>query len=96
MKEISCGPPCRADTPVRRRCSGFFPLGLISHAAPVPPVASAHTPTMRVVNAKGAHLLTPREEQVVALVAEGLTNKDIACELALSENTIKKYCFRSE
>ena len=51
---------------------------------------------MRVVNAKGAHLLTPREEQVVVLVAEGLTNKDIACELALSENTIKKYCFRSE
>lgn len=54
----------------------------------------AHTPTMRVVNAKGAQLLTPREEQVVALVAEGLTNKDIACELGLSENTIKKYVFR--
>ena len=28
-------------------------------------------PSLRVLNSKGRHLLTPREEQVVALVAEG-------------------------
>lgn len=51
-------------------------------------------PSLRVVNTKGNSLLTPREEQVVALVAEGLSNKEIAHELALSEHTVKKYLFR--
>ena len=50
-------------------------------------------PSLRVVNANGKTLITPREEQVVALVAEGLTNRDIANELGLSEHTVKKYLF---
>jgi DNA-binding NarL/FixJ family response regulator len=51
-------------------------------------------PALRVVNSVGRNLLTPREEQVVALVAEGLSNRDISRELNLSEHTIKKYLFR--
>ncbi len=51
-------------------------------------------PSLRVINAKGDPLLTPREEQVVALVAEGLSNRDVAAELKLSEHTVKKYLFR--
>lgn len=51
-------------------------------------------PSLRVVNALGHKLLTPREEQVVALVADGLSNREIAAELNLSEHTIKKYIFR--
>ena len=51
-------------------------------------------PSLRVVNAKGRKLLTPREEQVVALVADGLSNREIAQELGLSEHTVKKYLFR--
>jgi DNA-binding NarL/FixJ family response regulator len=51
-------------------------------------------PSVRVINAGGHALLTPREEQVVALVAEGLSNRQIARELKLSEHTIKKYLFR--
>ena len=35
--------------------------------------------------------LTEREGQVLALLAEGLSNKDIAEKLVLSENTIKKH-----
>ena len=56
--------------------------------------AVTQVPSLRVVNSKGRNLLTPREEQVVALVADGLSNRDVARELGLSEHTIKKYLFR--
>jgi DNA-binding NarL/FixJ family response regulator len=51
-------------------------------------------PGLRVVSANGEKLLTSREEQVVALVADGLSNRDVATELGLSEHTVKKYLFR--
>lgn len=54
----------------------------------------SQVPSLRVVNADREALVTPREEQVVALVAEGLSNREIARELALSEHTVKKYMFR--
>jgi len=54
----------------------------------------AEVPSLRVLNSRGHQLLTPREAQVVALVAEGLSNRDTALELNLSEHTIKKYLFR--
>jgi DNA-binding NarL/FixJ family response regulator len=50
-------------------------------------------PSLRTVNALGFKLLTRREEQVVALVADGLSNREVAEELNLSESTIKKYLF---
>jgi DNA-binding NarL/FixJ family response regulator len=56
--------------------------------------ALSEVPTLRVVNSSGRTLLTPREEQVVALVADGMTNRGIATELGLSEHTIKKYLLR--
>jgi DNA-binding NarL/FixJ family response regulator len=51
-------------------------------------------PSLRVVGSSGEVLLTSREEQVVALVSDGLSNRDVANELGLSENTVKKYLFR--
>ena len=54
----------------------------------------SEVPSLRVLNSNGRQLLTPREEQVVALVAEGMSNRDIARELNLTEQTIKKYLFR--
>jgi len=54
----------------------------------------SEAPSLRVINTKGRQLLTAREEQVVALVAEGLSNRDTAKELNLSEHTVKKYLFR--
>jgi len=35
--------------------------------------------------------LSPQEERVLALVAEGLTNKEIATSLKLSDKTVKNY-----
>ncbi|HZP63120.1 MAG TPA: response regulator transcription factor [Terriglobales bacterium] len=53
-----------------------------------------HVPSLRVINSNGHNLLTRREEQVVALVADGLSNRDVAHELGLSEHTVKKYLYR--
>jgi DNA-binding CsgD family transcriptional regulator len=36
-------------------------------------------------------LLTGRETELVTLIAEGLSNKEIACRIFVSENTVKKH-----
>jgi DNA-binding NarL/FixJ family response regulator len=54
----------------------------------------SEVPSMSVINSKGGQMLTPREQQVVALVAEGFSNRETARELKLSEHTVKKYLFR--
>jgi len=56
--------------------------------------ALAEAVPLRVVNAQGINLLTKREGQVVHLVAEGLTNREISRDLSLSEHTVKNYLFR--
>jgi DNA-binding NarL/FixJ family response regulator len=49
---------------------------------------------LHIASAGGVNLLTAREEQVVALVSDGLSNRSVATELGLSEHTVKKYLFR--
>ena len=56
--------------------------------------ALAKAVPLRVVNVNGHKLLSEREEQVVSLVAEGMTNKEISLKLKLSEHTVKNYLFR--
>ena len=43
---------------------------------------------------KGMNLLSNREAQVVALVAEGLPNKEISLKLGISEHTVSNYLLR--
>jgi DNA-binding NarL/FixJ family response regulator len=38
--------------------------------------------------------LTRRQQQLVPLIAQGHTNKEIACELHLSEQTVKNHIHR--
>src|SRR5882757_1187601 len=47
-----------------------------------------------IKGANGTHLLTKREEEIAQVVAEGLTNRDIARQLNLTEHTVRNYLFR--
>jgi len=49
---------------------------------------------VRMVSAKGIPLLSRREEQVVSMVVEGLTNQEIAVKLGVSAHTVKNHLFR--
>jgi DNA-binding NarL/FixJ family response regulator len=50
--------------------------------------------TQELTDAKGKPLLTKREQQVLHLLAEGLSNQQLAAELKLSEHTVKNHLFR--
>jgi len=55
--------------------------------------ALGQTMPVHLRDARGIELLSKREADVVRLVAEGLNNKDISLQLALSEHTIRNYLF---
>ncbi len=49
--------------------------------------------TFRIVNADGLPVLSVREHEVLHLLAEGLSNRDLASALKLSEHTIRNHLF---
>lgn len=51
----------------------------------------AHLPSLAIKQQLG---LTRREQQLVELISRGLTNKEIAVELGLSEQTVKNHIHR--
>jgi DNA-binding NarL/FixJ family response regulator len=53
----------------------------------------SHPRSMIVANVMGDLLLSQREEQVLQLLADGLSNRDIAKTLKLSEHTVKNHLF---
>lgn len=56
--------------------------------------ALSEHPTAIVTNVQESNRLTKREEEVVQLVAEALTNREISEKLMLSQNTVRNYLFR--
>jgi len=62
-----------------------FVIEALSKSVPLPAL---------IGNGQGASLLTKREEDLVELVAQGLTNRDISQQLKLSEHTVRNYMFR--
>lgn len=56
--------------------------------------ALSSSPALYVVKANGKNILSKREAQVVRLAVDGLTNREIAARLGLSEHTVKNYMFR--
>lgn len=50
--------------------------------------------SLRVVNQRGKPILSLREEEVLRLLATGLSNRDLAATLHLSEHTVKNHLFR--
>lgn len=56
--------------------------------------ALASAKPFRTLNANGRNILSKREDEVVALVADGLTNREVSERLKLSEHTVKSYLFK--
>jgi len=62
-------------------------MGLVVEA-----LATSHNPGP--ISAQSIERLSKREMEVVSCVAQGLTNREIAKSLGLSEHTVKNYLFR--
>jgi two-component system, NarL family, nitrate/nitrite response regulator NarL len=56
--------------------------------------AFASTAPLRLADSQGHVLLTKREIDVVKLVVDGHTNRDVAQKLGLTEHTVGNYLFR--
>ncbi|MBB5330955.1 response regulator transcription factor [Tunturiibacter gelidoferens] len=54
----------------------------------------SHPRSTNVVDRHGKPLLTTREQQVLHLLSDGLSNSELATVLKLSEHTIKNHLFR--
>ena len=90
---------CRASQPFRALCRCITVVHQGQYWANTEQMgyvieALTSSPPTRVINAKGEGLLSPREEQVVNLVAEGIGNREVAHQLGIKENTVKKSLLR--
>jgi len=65
---------------------------IILREVPVPVATEPFTLNQRQLDALG---ITPRELEILNHVAQGLSNREIAARLFVSENTVKTHCSRA-
>jgi DNA-binding CsgD family transcriptional regulator len=65
---------------------------IILREVPVPVATEPFTLNQRQLDALG---ITPRELEILNHVAQGLSNREIATRLFVSENTVKTHCSRA-
>lgn len=56
--------------------------------------ALSETSVPCLLDAQGKNLLSKRESDIVNALAQGLSNREIAAQMRLSEHTVKNYLFR--
>jgi DNA-binding NarL/FixJ family response regulator len=67
----------------------YVPVDMMRELDVEPSAAAQRTDTDRPVGSPPDAQLTPRELQILPMIAQGLQNKTIAGELGLSEHTVK-------
>jgi len=76
--------PVKEPSPAKQITYITHILSAFGPAAEIQPVEAITSATVIV-----ASLLTPREKEVVSLLAQGMTYADIASQLVITENTLK-------
>lgn len=87
----------QTDVPLLVKCIGCVGAGqLWASAEQVEQLlcSLSHPRSLKVKNVMGDSLLSQREEQVLDLLAHGMSNRDLARTLKLSEHTVKNHLFR--
>lgn len=92
---LLCG--SEADIPVLTKCITCVAAGQIWASASQLEllIRSLSLPrSFKVTNVLGDSILSKREEQVLHFLADGLSNRELAAALKLSEHTVKNHLFR--
>jgi DNA-binding CsgD family transcriptional regulator len=93
-KEVTVPVPVevRVEVPVEVRVEVPVPVEVLVE---VPTATTSARPAFEVDRARlEAFGITPRELEILVLIAEGLSNREIAARLFVSENTVKTHSSR--